>query len=125
MKELMYIFIGGGAGSVLRYLAQQIVHERMAPLAFPLSWGTCIINITGSLLIGLFYSLSTQLPMEIRLFLTVGLCGGFTTFSTFSHEALTLLERGFYTSFALYVLLSFTLGIGAVLVGGAIGKLFV
>lgn len=125
MKELVYIFIGGGAGSVLRYLAQIAVNERIAPFAFPFSWGTFTVNVAGSLLIGLFYSLSDhfQLSMEARLFLTAGLCGGFTTFSTFSNDALSMLEGGFYGTFALYVFLSFALGIGAVLLGGYIGKL--
>ncbi len=125
MKELVYIFIGGGAGSVLRYLAQIAVNERIAPFAFPFSWGTFTVNVAGSLLIGLFYSLSEhfQLSMEARLFLTAGLCGGFTTFSTFSNDALSMLEGGFYGTFALYVCLSIVLGIGAVLLGGYIGKL--
>ncbi len=125
MKELVYIFIGGGAGSVLRYLAQIAVNERIAPFAFPFSWGTFTVNVAGSLLIGLFYSLSDhfQLSMEARLFLTVGLCGGFTTFSTFSNDALSMLEGGFYGTFAVYVFLSIVLGIGAVLLGGYIGKL--
>ncbi|MEG0889812.1 MULTISPECIES: fluoride efflux transporter CrcB [Bacteroides] len=125
MKELVYIFIGGGAGSVLRYLAQIAVNERIAPFAFPFSWGTFTVNVAGSLLIGLFYSLSDhfQLSMEARLFLTAGLCGGFTTFSTFSNDALSMLEGGFYGTFAVYVFLSIVLGIGAVLLGGYIGKL--
>lgn len=125
MKELVYIFIGGGAGSVLRYLAQIAVNERIAPFAFPFSWGTFTVNVAGSFLIGLFYSLSEhfQLSMEARLFLTAGLCGGFTTFSTFSNDALSMLEGGFYGTFAVYVFLSIVLGIGAVLLGGYIGKL--
>ena len=85
MKEIAYIFIGGGVGSVLRYLAQISINERMSGIGFPFSWGTFIVNIAGSLLIGLFYSISERwnLSMEMRLLLTTGLCGGFTTFSTF------------------------------------------
>ncbi len=124
MKELVYIFLGGGIGSAARYLAQVAINECIAPFAFPFSWGTFIVNVTGSLLIGLFYSLSEHfhLSMEARLFLTAGLCGGFTTFSTFSNDALSLLEGGFYGTFALYVLLSVALGIAAVVLGGYIGK---
>ena len=82
MKEAIYIFIGGGAGSVLRYLAQIGLNERMSGIGFPFSWGTFAVNIIGSFFIGLFYSVSERwnLPMEMRLFLTTGLCGGFTTF---------------------------------------------
>ncbi|GFZ39966.1 fluoride efflux transporter CrcB [Bacteroides nordii] len=125
MKEIAYIFIGGGVGSVLRYLAQISINERMSGIGFPFSWGTFIVNIAGSLLIGLFYSISERwnLSMEMRLFLTTGLCGGFTTFSTFSNDGLSLLRGEFYGTFLLYALLSIGLGLVAVLTGGAIGKL--
>ena len=125
MKEISYIFIGGGVGSVLRYLAQISINERMSGIGFPFSWGTFIVNIAGSLLIGLFYSVSERwnLSMEMRLFLTTGLCGGFTTFSTFSNDGLSLLRGEFYGTFLLYALLSIGLGLVAVLAGGAIGKL--
>lgn len=125
MKEIAYIFIGGGVGSVLRYLAQISINERMSGIGFPFSWGTFIVNIAGSLLIGLFYSISERwnLSMEMRLLLTTGLCGGFTTFSTFSNDGLSLLKGEFYGTFLLYALLSIGLGLVAVLAGGAIGKL--
>lgn len=125
MKEIAYIFIGGGVGSVLRYLAQISINKRMSGIGFPFSWGTFIVNIAGSLLIGLFYSVSERwnLSMEMRLFLTTGLCGGFTTFSTFSNDGLSLLRGEFYGTFLLYALLSIGLGLVAVLAGGAIGKL--
>ena len=125
MKEIAYLFIGGGVGSVLRYLAQISINERMSGIGFPFSWGTFIVNIAGSLLIGLFYSISERwnLSMEMRLLLTTGLCGGFTTFSTFSNDGLSLLRGEFYGTFLLYALLSIGLGLVAVLAGGAIGKL--
>lgn len=124
MKEVIYIFIGGGVGSVLRYLAQIGISERMSGFAFPFLWGTFAVNIGGSLLIGLFYSLSERfhLPSEVRLLLTAGLCGGFTTFSTFANEGFGLLKGGFYTTFLLYALLSMALGLAAVFLGGFIGK---
>lgn len=124
MKEVIYIFIGGGVGSVLRYLIQIAINERMSTFASPFSWGTLTVNVVGSLLIGLFYSLSErfQLSMEVRLLLTAGLCGGFTTFSTFSNDGLILLKEGFYGMFLLYALLSIFLGLAAVLLGGFIGK---
>lgn len=124
MKEILYIFLGGGAGSVVRYLAQIAVNGKTASLLFPFPWGTFAVNVTGSLLIGLFYSLSERfnLPFDVRLLLTAGFCGGFTTFSTLSNDALSLLKGGCYDIFALYLFISITTGIGAVLAGGAIGK---
>lgn len=124
MKELIYIFIGGGTGSILRYLAQMAVNERTSGFAFPFSWGTFVVNMAGCLLIGLFYSLSERfhLPVDIRLFLTVGLCGGFTTFSTFSNDGLNLLKGEFYGIFLLYTLLSVGVGLLSVMAGAYAGK---
>lgn len=124
MKEILYIFLGGGAGSVARYLAQIAVNEKVSPLLFPFPWGTFTVNMAGSLLIGLFYSLSERLNLsfEVRLFLTAGFCGGFTTFSTFSNDTLSLLKGGFYGTFALYLFISVAIGIGAVLAGSVLGK---
>lgn len=124
MKELIYIFLGGGIGSVARYLAQISINERLSPALFPFPWGTFAVNVIGSFLIGLFYSLSERfnLSFELRLFLTVGLCGGFTTFSTLSNDGVSLLKGEFYGTFALYMIVSIVLGILAVLGGGAVGK---
>lgn len=124
MKEVVYIFIGGGLGSVMRYLVQLAVNERMSVFTSPFGWGTFTVNIIGSLLIGLSYSLSERLHLSIetRLFLTAGLCGGFTTFSTFSADGLGLLKGEFYATFFLYTILSIVLGLAAALLGGWIGK---
>lgn len=121
-KELIYIFLGGGAGSVLRYCAQIVLHERITPYTFP--YATFTVNLLGSFLIGLLYAFSARfnLPAEMRLLLTTGLCGGFTTFSTFSNDGLLLLRQGFYGQFTLYVLLSVALGIAATLAGSCLGK---
>lgn len=121
-KELIAIFIGGGTGSVLRYCVQMALHERIVPYNFP--WATFTVNIVGSFLIGLFYAWSARfnLPTEIRLLLTTGLCGGFTTFSTFSNDGLTLLKQGYGSLFLLYVLLNIVLGILAALGGNLCGR---
>ena len=110
------------AGSVLRYCVQMALHERIVPYNFP--WATFTVNIVGSFLIGLFYAWSARfnLPTEIRLLLTTGLCGGFTTFSTFSNDGLTLLKQGYGGLFLLYVLLSIVLGILAALGGNLCGR---
>ena len=74
--------------------------------------------------LGLFYTLSARfnLSTEVRLLLTTGLCGGFTTFSTFSNDGLILIKQEFYGMFALYTLLSITLGVLAAFAGGAFGR---
>lgn len=121
MKELIYIFLGGGTGSVLRYWVQGLLHERIIPYSFP--WTTFTVNILGSFLIGLFYALAARLNLsaEARLLLTTGFCGGFTTFSTFSNDGLALLKSGFYGTFTAYTLISITLGLLATLAGGFVG----
>lgn len=122
MKELICIFLGGGTGSVLRYYIQELLHERILPYSFP--WATFVVNIFGSFLIGLFYALSARfnLSAEVRLLLTAGFCGGFTTFSTFSNDGLALLKGEFYGTFLLYTFLSISLGLLAALAGGIAGK---
>lgn len=123
-KILIAIFLGDGTGSVLRYCVQMALHERIVPYSFP--WATFAVNIIGSFLIGLFYVLSARfnLSAEVRMLLTTGLCGGFTTFSTFSNDGLILIKQGFYGLFALYTLLSILLGIFAVWGGNILGKTF-
>ena len=103
MKEIVFIFLGGGAGSVFRYLLHLSMNGRGLLPGFP--WSTFTVNVLGSLLIGIFYALSRfHLSNETRLFLTVGLCGGFTTFSTFSGESLFLLKEGMYLTLVSYVI---------------------
>lgn len=121
-KILIAIFLGGGIGSVLRYCVQVALHERIIPYSFP--WATFAVNILGSFLIGLFYTLSARfnLSTEVRMLLTTGLCGGFTTFSTFSNDGLIMIKQGFYSMFILYTLLSIVLGVIAAFAGGAFGR---
>lgn len=119
-KALICIFLGGGTGSVLRYCVQLALHERIVPYNFP--WATFTVNIVGSFLISMFYALSARfnLATDIRLLLTTGLCGGFTTFSTFSNDSLILLKQGLHGLFLLYVVLSVALGVAAAMLGGAL-----
>ena len=120
-KTLLFIFLGGGAGSLLRYGVQLMLHQRITPFLFP--WATLSVNILGSFCIGLFYAWTARFNLsdDTRLLLTTGLCGGFTTFSTFSHEGMTMLRQGLHGTFILYVTLSILLGVGAAFAGGWAG----
>jgi CrcB protein len=112
-RMILAVAAGGALGSVARYLVG-IGSTRLLGLAFP--WGTLIINIAGSFLIGAFvelFALKWDLPQEARVFLTVGICGGFTTFSTFSLDAYVLMERGEWWLVAAYIAGSVVLSIGA------------
>lgn len=117
IKQLFIAGFGGFVGTVFRFLISRYFHLNL-PTDFP--WGTFVINILGSFLIGLFYGLSEKenfMSPDLRLFLTVGVCGGFTTFSTFSNESLQLLQNKDFLNLSLYVGFSFFLGIAAVYVG--------
>lgn len=121
IKCFLAIFMGGGLGSVFRYGIQLLMHDRIAYYSFP--WATFTVNIAGSLLIGLFYAISAKfnLSEEIRLFLTAGLCGGFTTFSTFSNDNIAMIRQGDGIMCMVYVILSVVLGIMACFAGGWLG----
>ena len=109
----LFVFIGGGIGSVLRYA----VGLCLGSAAFP--WATFAVNVGGSFAIGLLGGCSERYgwPETVRLALTVGLCGGFTTFSTFSKESLALAQSGRWDAFAAYALGSVALGVAAVAMG--------
>ena len=107
------VAIGGAIGSVARYLAA-IGSGKLFGMTFP--WGTLIINITGSFLIGAFaglFATKWDLPQAMRVFLTVGICGGYTTFSTFSLDAFYLMERGELLASAAYMIGSVVLSVSA------------
>ena len=121
IKDLLLVGLGSGLGGMCRYLVSQLLVTTQN--GFP--WGTFTVNIVGSLLIGLLWGLSSRLPSlspVLTLLFMVGFCGGFTTFSTFSREGLSLLQTQNYTLFLLYTLASVVLGILAVMVGYFWGK---
>ncbi len=122
LSSLFTVFIGGGLGSAARYGIQLLLHERIVAYNFP--WATFTVNIIGSFLIGMFYALSDRynISAELRLLLTAGFCGGFTTFSTFSNDVLKLLQSGEVMIPLIYVLLSIILGIGACFLGASVFK---
>jgi len=116
-KQLILIGTGGFLGSVARYLVSRL-GSRIEWLSIPVS--TLLVNVAGSLLIGFLIGISEKSPIltvEWRMFLMVGLCGGFTTFSTFSGENLMLLKNGQVFPLLLYTGLSIILGFTAVYLG--------
>ena len=119
---LWYIAAGSAIGGVFRYLAGGLA-QRLLDTTFPI--GTLLINVTGSLLLGIFvrYGLETHtITPEMRAFLTVGFCGGYTTFSSFSYETAALLEDGEWTRAALYVIGSVILSLLGMFLGFVLAR---
>lgn len=122
-KIIMLVGAGGFIGSVARYLTTFFL-MRAVPGIFP--YGTFAVNILGCLAIGLVYGLSEKFAWfspEWRLFIATGICGGYTTFSTFAYENIKLLQQGELMTFAWYSLSSFILSLVAVAVGLMLTKI--
>ena len=121
MKQVLLVGVGGFAGSVLRYLAYLWIDKRFEGV-FPLS--TLFVNTLGSLILGLIVGLiiKSNISPELRLFLGVGICGSFTTFSTFAMENVSLLEQKDMVTAASYTLASIILGKVMAFAGYWIGK---
>jgi CrcB protein len=126
MTKLLLVFLGSGIGGAARYGVNVWSLKAFGP-GFPA--GTLMVNVVGGLAMGLIagwlaFRVSVPWSQELRLFLTTGILGGFTTFSAFSLDAMTLIERGDYGAAALYVVLSVVLSIAAVAVGLAVIRSF-
>jgi CrcB protein len=116
------VAIGGAIGSVARLAVGAAVQERVG-VGFPL--GTLIINVTGSLALGFLIRVALDAPAvtpTLRAFLTTGVCGGYTTFSTFSYDAAVLIDERAYGRAALYIAASVTLAIAGTFVGFSAGR---
>ena len=123
IKILFIIGTGSFIGGVSRFLATRLIQGNVTS-AFP--YGTFIVNILGCFLIGLLYGISERgdiMSAEWRMFLTIGFCGGFTTFSTFTNENVALLKDGNIFYFALYASLSVFIGVLATYSGNLVTKI--
>ncbi len=122
MKQILAIAAGGAVGALLRYWASTAVYGLMGR-DFP--YGTLMVNVTGSLLMGLLYVLLVErlsLGVEWRAALLIGVLGAFTTFSAFSMETVALIEEGERAKALLNILLSVTLCIAATWIGLVAGR---
>lgn len=118
MKAIFLIGIGGGLGSILRY-ATGLLTQKLGVAPFPL--GTVIVNLTGSLLIGLLYGWhvrqSVPVYQDLQWLAITGFCGGFTTYSAFSYDTLLFFEKGQYSAAIAYVLVTLLAGWSLVFLG--------
>ncbi len=116
-KNILWVALGGSTGAVCRYLIYKFLSVQY-PMSFPL--GTFAINIAGSFLIGLLLGLSLKMPEfspTLKLLLMTGFCGGFTTFSSFTAEGMTLIQQQKIAVFLLYTGLSVVIGLTATFCG--------
>jgi len=123
MKNILLVGFGGGLGSIARYLCQRAMP--WYPHLFPT--GTFVVNMIGCFLIGLFYGLAEKenvFTPDVRLLLTTGFCGGYTTFSTFAFENVILYKNDEFLYFGLYIAASVILGIVATFCGILLLKFF-
>ena len=120
LKNALLVFIGGGMGSVLRYIATKYLNN------FSLPFGTLLVNVLGSLILGIILGLtlrSASTDSTTSLLFGIGFCGGFTTFSTFAVENQAFLRSGDYLNFGIYTFGSILLGVMAVFLGLFFSKL--
>src|SRR5665213_4466253 len=116
MGILFAVGVGGGLGALARY----DIAAALQPAGVAFNWGILIVNVSGGLVMGLIVeasALKLNLSPELRAFLTVGILGGYTTFSTFSLDSALLLQRGEYAQAAAYVIGSVVLSILALFAG--------
>ncbi|MDR1594793.1 MAG: fluoride efflux transporter CrcB [Prevotellaceae bacterium] len=124
MKTLLLIGLGGGLGSMLRYLVTCFVTNHIT--RFPAILGTFAVNFTGCLLIGIVIGLSERYAWfspQMRLFVATGICGGYTTFSAFAYENINLMRNGDYFAGIIYILASIIICLFATYIGFAIVNL--
>ena len=123
MHRSLLVFVGGGIGSVFRYLLAAWIYKVIGA-DFP--YGTLAVNVIGCFVIGVFMTMAEDrflIGPAFRIFFAVGVLGGFTTFSTFNFETLELLKDGAFALGLLNIGLSIVLGLSAAWIGAMIGKI--
>lgn len=122
MKTLLLVGFGSFVGGILRYSGGLLIGKVSDTAVFP--WHTLLINLSGCFLLGLLngYVARGWMHHDLRLALTVGLCGGFTTFSTFSQESISLLRNGAWLSGGSYIALSVLVGLACFAAGWYLGE---
>jgi len=122
MQSFLLVFLGGGLGSVVRFFLGKWINS-LHTNHFP--WATLTVNTIACLTLGIIAGLADHRQLmspATRLFWTIGFCGGFSTFSTFSIETLELMQNGFTTSSIIYITSSLLLCIGAIYGGFVLGE---
>lgn len=114
---VLFVLLGGAVGAPLRYLVDRFVQQRHDSV-FP--WGTCLVNIGGSALLGMVAGAGGALPGGLAVFLGTGLCGALTTYSTFGYETVRLYECRARMLAVANVAVSVVAGIGAAVLGYAV-----
>lgn len=123
MKQLFIIGLGGFIGSIARFLVSRL---NLSWHLISIPMGTLLVNISGSLVMGFLAGIAVKtefLSTDLRLFLMVGVCGGFTTFSSFSNENMMLIQNGQFLTALIYISASIILGLSAVFFGYSLSNL--
>ena len=125
MKQIIYVGIGGCIGASIRYI---ITKQSASLFNYSIPFGTLIVNVVGGFLIGMIMELSSStdfISPNLKLFLTTGIMGGLTTFSTFSYETISLISDGRYLLGTSNVFLNVFLSLGGVVLGTSLCKIII
>lgn len=123
MQNVLAVFLGGGAGAVLRYLTGVLALRYLSSVNLPAA--TFAVNIAGCFILGVLFAVFVDRPevnTSLKLALTAGFCGGLTTFSTFSFEMFEMLKNAQYLQVSVYLILSLAAGLAAVWIGVSCAK---